>query len=108
CSCAAEGGECGRPCRVRAEEPNGFTAVLIAWTPTATVPAAFCIPNCYISTGFYKLQSKKPFRMCSTPHTKGLFLLFSDRGCGNHTSSIIAVSAASPRRTPVQIGRAHV
>ncbi len=48
--------------------------------------------------------AKKPFRMCSTPHTKGLFT-GAVRCWENQTNSIIAVSAASPRRTPVRVMR---
>lgn len=52
-------------------------------------------------------QDQKPFRMCSTPHTKGLFLpvLSSHKRDSHQTSSIIAVSAASPRRMPVRVIR---
>ena len=42
-----------------------------------------------------KTQTKSPYRRCDT----GFYILFT----GNYTSSMIAISAASPRRAPVRV-----
>ena len=80
----------GAPCPEPSTAPAPVTGPR-TWTP--------CTP---LVSRLPVRQDQKPFRMCSTPHTKGLLSYISSL---YQTSSIIAVSAASPRRTPVRVMR---